>query len=468
MKKIWAILLAFCLLLGTGSWAVYADDTVELDKAMGDSYVEEENMDVPLKPGLKASTPKAPSGTVAKGVDISYHNGTINFSKLKNSVDFVIIRCGYGSDMTSQDDKKFEQYVKGCRDYNIPYGIYLYSYANTVAKAKSEGQHALRLVDKCKNWNTSPSLPIFYDMEDPVQSSASKTLKGQMAKAFCDILEAKGYKTGIYASKYWWTNYLTASYFNNVTKWVAQYNTSCTYTKSYAIWQCTSSASVSGISGKADLNYMIKDIYIKQSSVPSESTTETVSSSTTAATAATTAKPTTTATTAKPTTVTKKKISSCKFSSIGNKTYTGKQIKPSITVKYSGKKLVKGKDYTLSYGKNKSTGKATVKVTGKGNYTGSSTRTFYIVPKKTSITSIKKAKKGGTIKFKKVTGATGYQVAYRKKGTSKWYYAYVKSNKKKFTGLKYKTYTVKVRAYKTVSGKKHYGSYSASKTMKTK
>lgn len=315
------------------------------------------------------------------------------------------------------------------------------------------------MVNKCKKWNTSPSLPIFYDMEDTVQEKASKTLKGQMAKAFCDILENEGYKTGIYANKNWWVNYLTASYFNNVTRWVAQYRSSCTYKKSYAIWQCSENASVSGISGGVDLNYMVKDIYIKKSPAPGTTSTATETIPTTTA-IATTATSTTAAA--------KKKISSCKFSSIANKTYTGKQIKPSLTITYSNKKLVKGTDYTLSYGTNKSTGKGTVKVTGIGDYNGSSTRIFYIVPKKPTITSIKKAKRGGTIKWKKVTGATGYQVAYRKKGAKTWFYAYVKTNQKKFTGLKYKTYSIKVRAYKTVSGKKHYGSYSSTKTLKTK
>ena len=71
---------------------------------------------------------------------------------------------------------------------------------------------------------------------------------------------------------------------------------------------------------------------------------------------------------------------------ISNRTYTGRIIKPSVTVKYGSKTLRQNTDYTLSYGKNKNTGKATVKVTGKGNYTGTVTKSFYIVPKKTKIT----------------------------------------------------------------------------------
>ncbi|MCI9092364.1 MAG: leucine-rich repeat protein [Coprobacillus sp.] len=171
-------------------------------------------------------------------------------------------------------------------------------------------------------------------------------------------------------------------------------------------------------------------------------------------------------------TIAKRGVSKLTYSKISNKAYTGKQIKPSITVKYNGRTLTKGISYTVSYGKNKSTGKATIKITGKGNYTGSITKTFYIVPKKVTISSAKSsAKKKLTVKYKKVTGASGYQIAYQKSGSKKWTYTTVssKSASKTLTKLtSKKNYKVKVRAYKTVSGKKYYGTYSATKTVKVK
>ena len=170
--------------------------------------------------------------------------------------------------------------------------------------------------------------------------------------------------------------------------------------------------------------------------------------------------------------INKRNVSTLTYSKISNKSYTGKQIKPSIIVKYSGKTLKNGTDYTISYGKNKSTGKGTVKITGKGNYIGSITKTFYIVPKKVTISSAKSsAKKKITVKYKKVTGASGYQIAYQKSGSKKWTYTTVssKSASKTLTKLtSKKNYKVKVRAYKTVSGKKYYGTYSAAKTVKVK
>lgn len=153
---------------------------------------------------------------------------------------------------------------------------------------------------------------------------------------------------------------------------------------------------------------------------------------------------------------------------ISNRTYTGRIIKPSVTVKYGSKTLRQNTDYTLSYGKNKNTGKATVKVTGKGNYTGTVTKSFYIVPKKTKITYARSKKsKKLTLKYKKMTGASGYQIAYRKKGTKS--YKYKRTSKRSYTLSKLsgkKSYQVKVRAYKTVGKTKYYGSYSPQKTVR--
>ena len=151
------------------------------------------------------------------------------------------------------------------------------------------------------------------------------------------------------------------------------------------------------------------------------------------------------------------------------KTYTGKAIKPSITVYNGSTKLTKGTHYTVTYGTNKSTGKATIKITGKGNYSGTVTKTFYIVPKQTSITSVKNdGTKRFTTYYKKVTGASGYRVYYKIKGASSWSYCDVAS---KWSGLtltsctKGKYYYVKVAAYKTVDGKKYLGSCSSTKTV---
>ena len=189
---------------------------------------------------------------ICKGIDVSYHNGTIDWKRVKQSeVEYAIIRCGYGTNDKNQDDKKWEENVKGCIDNNIPYGVYLYSYADTVEKASSEADHAIRLLQGKKL-----KYPVYYDLEeDKLRDKISKQTIADIAQTFCDKLSAKGYTVGIYANKDWFTNYLTDSRFNNWTKWVAQYNTVCNYKGKYDMWQCPSTGRVPGISGNVDLNY---------------------------------------------------------------------------------------------------------------------------------------------------------------------------------------------------------------------
>jgi uncharacterized protein YraI/GH25 family lysozyme M1 (1,4-beta-N-acetylmuramidase) len=188
---------------------------------------------------------------IAYGIDVSYHNGIIDWAKVKQSgVDFAIIRCGYGINSTSQDDKQWQANVEGCIKNDIPFGVYLYSYADNVSKAKSEAEHVLRLV---KGYDLA--FPIYYDLEESdIRSNVSKTGIADIAKTFCDAIEKAEYEVGIYANKDWFTNYLTDNRFNQWDRWIAQYNTSCTYTGKYSIWQCSSEGKVDGINGLVDLN----------------------------------------------------------------------------------------------------------------------------------------------------------------------------------------------------------------------
>ena len=190
-------------------------------------------------------------GVVAKGIDVSQWNGNIDWATVKNTdVDYAIIRCGYGMNQTNQDDLMWKRNADACVQYDIPFGVYLYSYADTIERAKSEAEHVLRLV---KGYNLT--YPIYYDLEETaVRNTVSKSQIAQIAKAFCDTIEAAGYRVGIYANTDWFTNYLTDSVFNNWTRWVAQWNYRCTYTGAYKMWQCTDNGRVNGISGAVDLN----------------------------------------------------------------------------------------------------------------------------------------------------------------------------------------------------------------------
>ena len=156
---------------------------------------------------------------IAKGIDISYHNGTINWDKVKNSdVDFVIIRCGYGDNYTSQDDKKWLENVQACESRGIPYGVYIYSYAENVAQAQSEADHVLRLIKGHKL-----SYPVFYDLEDePTTGRHTNQEILNMTRTFCTAIQNAGYNVGVYANKSWFTSKLTDSYYDKVPGTIAE------------------------------------------------------------------------------------------------------------------------------------------------------------------------------------------------------------------------------------------------------
>ena len=192
-------------------------------------------------------------GAVMKGIDVSEHNGEIDWEKVKNDgIDFAIIRCGYGQDMESQDDDYWEANVEACEALGIPYGIYLYSYADTLEKAQSEAQHVLRLLK-----GHDPAYPVYYDLEDNITLELSDSMKTQIATTFCNIITDNGYETGVYSSLYWWNDYLTDPVFNNWSRWVAQWNPTCDYQGEYDLWQCSSTGQVDGINGNVDLNFLI-------------------------------------------------------------------------------------------------------------------------------------------------------------------------------------------------------------------
>ncbi len=191
------------------------------------------------------------------GIDVSSHQGSINWEAAVGYVDYAIIRCGYGEDNTAYDDRYWEYNASECERLGIPYGVYLYSYAENDAEADSEANHVLRLLK-----NHHPSLPVYYDLEDNnTVGKQSNTQIESQANIFCNKLNEAGYDVGVYANLNWWSNRLTSNSYERFHKWVAAYGNFNLL--SWEMWQYSSSGSVPGINGRVDLNYSRENAQLK-------------------------------------------------------------------------------------------------------------------------------------------------------------------------------------------------------------
>lgn len=192
-----------------------------------------------------------PNGVVARGIDVSNHQGTVDWNKVKAAgIDFAILKVGpvYG-----KPDDSFERNAAECERLGIPYVVYYYSYARSVEDANKEADRTLAWLG-----GHHPSLPVYYDLEDSYilhDPDFSKDKLTQIAQTFCNRMEAVGFKSGIYANLNWLNNYLNSPSLNGYDHWVAQYNWRCDYAGSYSFWQYSSSGNVPGVNGRCDMNY---------------------------------------------------------------------------------------------------------------------------------------------------------------------------------------------------------------------
>lgn len=191
------------------------------------------------------------------GIDVSLWQGDIDFKKLKDSgVEFVFIRVGYmkGTKGERVLDSKFKQNIENANKYDIPVGIYYYSYASNKEEAKQDAKWVLKQI---KNYDVS--LPIAFDWEDFADYNSynlSFYNLTSMADEFIKEVNKKGYKGLLYGSK----NYLEKIWLSNShDTWLAHYASSTNYQGKYSYWQITDTGKVDGINGTVDI-----DIYYKK------------------------------------------------------------------------------------------------------------------------------------------------------------------------------------------------------------
>lgn len=194
------------------------------------------------------------AGAALLGIDVSKHNGNINWAEVKNSgVNYVIIRCGYRGTATGVlvEDPKFRTNIEGALNAGLKVGIYFFSQAVNKVEAVEEASMTLALINQYKI-----TYPVFLDVEagggraDGL-SSAERT---EVVNAYCQTIKNSGYTAGVYANKDWLNNKMNSGSFGSYKIWLAQYAAVPTYNGRYEMWQYSSTGRIGGISGNVDLN----------------------------------------------------------------------------------------------------------------------------------------------------------------------------------------------------------------------
>lgn len=195
-----------------------------------------------------------------KGVDISEFNGNVDFEKLKDHVDFVILRASFGK----KEDKMFRKNAKECIKYGIPFGAYYYSYALAPAYGLEEVSFFISTIKEFKDKIT---YPVIIDMED---SDGFKKKSGMpkdevfvdIIKKSCDILRTAGFYPMVYANKDWFETKLKT--LEKEERWLAWWNRKAPEEIDkikYKMLQYASDGKVEGIEGNVDLNYSYVDFH---------------------------------------------------------------------------------------------------------------------------------------------------------------------------------------------------------------
>lgn len=202
---------------------------------------------------------------ITKGIDVSKHQGTIDWNKVKNDgVEFAIIRVayrGYGAAGNMAKDAKYIENITGAKNAGIPIGVYIFSQATTVQEAEKEAEFALSCIK-----GYSIDLPVVMDFEYAnvdgglggrlYDAQLTRQEATDICNAFCKRVTDAGYEAMVYANRDMLNNHLYADRISNQYKiWIARWNTQTGYQGDYSYWQFSDKGSVSGIKGAVDLDF---------------------------------------------------------------------------------------------------------------------------------------------------------------------------------------------------------------------
>lgn len=204
---------------------------------------------------------------MAKGIDLSYHNGSVDFAKVKaQGYDFVMLRIGYRGygDGSLNKDKNFETYYRNAKANGLYVGAYFFSQAITILERKAEAEFCFKVLG-----NRTLDYPLAFDTE--LSGSVgnvgradrlSKELRTQIVKEFCECVERNNFYRQIYCSESWLKNNLDYKQLLKYDKWIAKWSIFKPTTSygTYGIWQNSNNGRVNGVtSARTDTNISYYD-----------------------------------------------------------------------------------------------------------------------------------------------------------------------------------------------------------------
>lgn len=303
------------------------------------------------------------------GMDVSQHNGKINFKKAKrDGIEFVFIRVGYTgytkSSFSLNLDKKYKTYIKDATKAGLKVGVYWYSQSTKVSEAKKEAKALLKAI---KGYSITMPVVFDYEFADTKKgrldsAKLSKTNMTANALAFLNTVSNAGYDACIYASENFLGEHLYANQISSSFKvWLANYSSKTNYKGDYEFWQHTAKGRVSGMRGNVDINFWYKG----------ENSTY-----------------------------------------LGTQVYTGAPIECGVYAAIDGKALVENVDYTLTYSNNVNVGTARITLNGIGEHKGlKQNYTFDIIPDKVKkVKYISSENTSLKLSWNSVLGANAYVI----------------------------------------------------------
>lgn len=351
VNKVISFLLAFIMLFTSTS--VYAS-TKTRSKYTGITYTHNS---------------KFKNKELVYGMDVSQHNGKINFKKAKrDGIEFVFIRVGYTgytkSSFSLNLDKKYKTYIKDATKAGLKVGVYWYSQSTKVSEAKKEAKALLKAI---KGYSITMPVVFDYEFADTKKgrldsAKLSKTNMTANALAFLNAVSNAGYDACIYASENFLGEHLYANQISSSFKvWLANYSSKTNYKGDYEFWQHTAKGRVSGMRGNVDINFWYKG----------ENSTY-----------------------------------------LGTQVYTGAPIECGVYAAIDGRELVENVDYTLTYSNNINIGTAHITLNGIGEHKGlKQNYTFNIVPDKVkNVAHISSENTSLKLSWNSVSGADAYVI----------------------------------------------------------